>query len=1602
MKHLYTLLFITILTSFQFVCAQNEGEIVDLNSAEDSKLEISQNRETGFNLETAVDKISLTQKETELGFFYKLSSNLLMKTFKNGYPDLPVISRLIEVPFGAKVKINIVDYDEEVIKLSDLGINSKIYPAQPSKSKCEDCDDDETFYFKEEVYKLDEFLNKEIINFEDKGILRYKRLGRIEIAPIQYNPSQNVLKVINNIKLEVKFVGADMAKTREMREKYANHFFGDLSGNIINYKPLESKELIDQNPVTYVIVSDRMFESQLQPFIEWKEKKGFNVITAYTDNIGSTTTEIKTYLEDLYNNPNPTAPSFVLFVGDVGEIPAWDGDAGSHVTDLEYCEYTGDNLPEVYYGRFSAQNTTQLQPQIDKTLEYEKYEMADPSYLSEALLVAGDDESWEDVHGNGAMWYADNYYFNSDNDMNSHLFLQDPPNGNAAVHDSIIANVNSGISYANYTAHCSSSGWGTPSFTTSDVANLTNEGKYGLWVGNCCLSVKFDNDECFGEAALRAENSGAIGDIGGSNSTYWDEDYWWGVGYIDNPVEEPAYEESGLGVYDGMFHTKTNEVDDPSTWYVTQGQAVVCGNLAVEASTSTRKEYYWEIYHLMGDPSLTPYLGVPEAMTVSATPSTLMIGMNSLTVNTEAYAYVALSFNGELLDAKVADATGQAALSFESLANVGEADLVVTAQNRQPYIGTITVSPSDQPYVVLDSTSIDDAAGNGNGEADYGESISLDSELKNVSDAYDALGVHDSLYCTDPYITLTDSLEGYGDIAPEAESLIEGAFAFDVSDDVPDQHVASFSMHVTGQDASSNDYTWVSDFSITLNAPVLEIGDMTIDDASGNGDGILDPGESADLIVEVTNSGHADISNVNGTLTSSATELTINSGSSGPVSIATGTTQTLTFNVTADGSTPIGTPVEVDIAVTGASNDQYTDASTKQLVIGEIPEYLISQGGTVSTCVGLFYDSGGPSGEYSNEENYTMTFEPATSGNVIKAEFISFAVESNYDWLKIYDGSSTSDELIGSYDSGNQPGTIIASNTQGALTFEFDSDYSVTKAGWEAEISCVEMNEVAFTVTDGVNPIEDAQVTFAGSSIMTDGSGVASFVVENGTYDYTVSKTGYTEATGSLDVSSDISQDITLNVLTYDITFNLYEEDGSTPIEGDITFDGSTQSTTGGTYTFSDVEYGEGKSYSITVNNDYYADYNGTVDVTQARTLEITMEPNLYDVNIGAKDTAGAMISGCSVTIDGTTHVTNGSGIASFSLSQGSYTYDVTHPGYTSGNGSIEVDGLESSYSDTVELTIESYSITFEVYESDGVTTLEASVTFDGETQTATGGTCTFSDIVYSGVKSYEVTAEEHVTESGQIDLTSDMTKEILMDSLSYSVTVSVSDEESNALSGATVEMNGEEQTTGSNGTVNYSVHKGNYTCRVNMSGYKEDVNDVTIDQDQTLNVTLLKYYDVTFTVLADSSDSPISGATVTVDGTDHTTDSNGEATTTLVSGTYDYTVTADGYKDASGSINVTGNTGTNIRLEADISGIDMLSDQLRVYPNPADEELIIEFTGSGKMQYELLDMTGKTVQRGSLPQQTNKLDVSTHASGIYFIRVRNDKQYVNYKLIIE
>jgi hypothetical protein len=988
----------------------------------------------------------------------------------------------------------------------------------------------------------------------------------------------------------------------------------------------------------------------------------------------------------LYENPSDgTAPSFVLFVGDIDQVPTFDGTSGSHVTDLYYCEYTGDKLPEVYYGRFSAETTDELQYQIDKTLEVEKYEMPDPSYLDNVVLVAGVDSTYAPTHGNGAINYANDNYTNATNGITSYYYLYGDDSGVMAsdtteASASIISTISNGVSLANYTAHCSSDGWADPSFSISDIAGMNNEHMYPLLIGNCCLSSKFDDNDCFAEEIVYAQNEGAVGYIGGSNNSYWDEDYYWGVGLTSSITPNPTYADSELGAYDRAFHTNGETEDD---WYVTAAQMIVAGNLGVEASSSTRKTYYWEIYHLMGDPSFTPYITVPTAITASYN-NDVIIGSSTFTVNTEENAYVAFSKDGVLLDAKIADASGTVNLTFPGLSNVGTADIVITKQNRAPEIGTVNIIPSTTPYITLESYTIDDAAANNNGMADFGEVVNLDVTLKNVSDTYDALNVETELSTTDTNLIIIDSLETYGTIAALAESLKNGAFSISIDNNIEDQHILNFDLAITGDDESSNSYTWDSNINLAVNAPVLEIGDMTIDDSgTGNGDGILDPGETATVNVSTSNTGHADISNVIGDLTiqgGSSPYLTINSGTSSAYPLVVSATDIASFTVTADVTTPIGTPVDVIINLTGGIADQYSDITSKVIVIGEIPEYTIDQGGTVSTCVGLFYDSGNSSSEYSDDEDYTMTFTSATVGKNIQANFLSFDVEDDnpsciYDKLSIYNGTSTSDALIGEYCGTTSPGVVTANNPDGALTFEFHSDWSVYKAGWEAEISCVDSYEVTFIVSDGSGLINGATISFNEEEKITNSLGECLFSnvnIQSGA-EYTIRKTGYVDFTSSLDV---VGQNVTENVTlvdAYDITFDITAEDGEIGVDAEVTFNGVTQIATEGTTTFTGLAFELDKQCTITAEG--YFDTKATVDVDTDKTVEVAMNHICYSVSFNVEDREDKAFEGVKILFNSIEQITNSEGSTTFTKVNPDINLDyrITKDGYNDLTGSLDV-----------------------------------------------------------------------------------------------------------------------------------------------------------------------------------------------------------------------------------------------------------------------------------------------------------------------------------------
>ncbi|MCD6177127.1 MAG: Gingipain R, partial [Candidatus Cloacimonetes bacterium] len=698
-------------------------------SSSSTQLELLRSDDNNLQMKLTMDKILAFDVTTDEGTFSQISIENFTHSTNIGAPKLPIIRKLISVPFGAEVSAQVLNYETSIIKLEDFGINYQLMPAQLPVSKSVD-PSEIVFSYDPKIYSKNQFIPNEIISIEELGIMRGVRLFILEIAPIQYNPVEGTILVNNNIDIIVDFIGGDHAQTQWKRDKaYSPYFEATFAKSVINYSHIQSRDQITQYPIKYIVLSDPMFEEQLQPFIEWKTEKGFEVIEAYTDdpNVGNTLTSIKSFLQDQYDagTPEDPAPSFVLFVGDVAQIPAWAGSTGGHITDLNYVKLDGaDFIADMYYGRFSANNAVELQPQIDKTLEYEKFEMPDPSYLEEVVMIAGMDSSHGNTWGNGQINYGTTYYFNAAHGILSHTYLYPNSGSNSA---NIVQNVSDGIGYINYTAHGSSTSWADPSFTISNINGLQNEHKYGLAVGNCCLTNKFEVPTCFGEAWLRAENKGSIGYIGGTNSTYWDEDYWWGVG-AGAVMSNQTYENTGQGVYDGLFHDHGEDFTD---WYTTTAGMIFNGNLAVTEGGGMIN-YYWEIYSIMGDPSLTPYFGIPQE-NIATYPDVIFLGLDNIQITAEPYSYVSLTMDGVIHGNGLIDNSGIISLDFDAFVAPGMAKLVITRQNCEPLIADIEIIPNEGPYVIFESYAIDDTNnGNGNGLLENGEIVALDMNIENL------------------------------------------------------------------------------------------------------------------------------------------------------------------------------------------------------------------------------------------------------------------------------------------------------------------------------------------------------------------------------------------------------------------------------------------------------------------------------------------------------------------------------------------------------------------------------------------------------------------------------------------------------------------------------------------------------------------------------------------------------------------------------------------------------------------------------------------------------------------------------------------------------
>ncbi|PDH47574.1 MAG: hypothetical protein CND86_03480 [Bacteroidetes bacterium MED-G21] len=212
-------------------------------------------------------------------------------------------------------------------------------------------------------------------------------------------------------------------------------------------------------------------------------------------------------------------------------------------------------------------------------------------------------------------------------------------------------------------------------------------------------------------------------------------------------------------------------------------------------------------------------------------------------------------------------------------------------------------------------------------------------------------------------------------------------------------------------------------------------------------------------------------------------------------------------------------------------------------------EFNIASSTQVTSCGGIFVDSGGSDGDYINNENQTITIYPENPDEYVSLFFSDFEFETCCDYLTIYDGESTlSPELVpGSNGTSLLGQTYYASptNESGALTITFTSDGSVTYPGWIADIGCTTYGPCFGFDVDVITTYETEEGTSDASATVDITLGNEPFDVLWSTGETTQTITGLTA--GSYNVSISDSEDCitesSFEIIVDPLEYNIDEED---------------------------------------------------------------------------------------------------------------------------------------------------------------------------------------------------------------------------------------------------------------------------------------------------------------------------------------------------------------------------------------------------------------------------------------------------------------------------
>jgi hypothetical protein len=782
------------------------------------------------------------------------------------------------------------------------------------------------------------------------GLFRGYRIAQFALHPVEYVPAEGRLEWLTSV--EVRITTAPDAGALAETARMIRHDQGTVErvGHLVDnadqafaYRGVQrlrgDDQLDPEAGYKYVIITTDMWDDYLDPLVEFETERGFKagvflkswILDNYTAGVDEQD-NIRDFVIDAYQT---WGTDYLLLVGDARDangIPhrglysttAYSTSDDDIAADMYYSCLDGtwnddgdglwgepgedDLYHELGVARACVDNATEMENFLTKVTRYVLepiIEECDEALMAGELL-------WSDPTWGGD--YKDEIKDGSS--AHGYTTVGFPPTMNVDVlydrnatwsYTQLIALMENGLNIVNHLGHCDVTY--AMKMYNSNIPSFDNDGTvhtYNFVYSQGCYCGSFDNrgsggsygEDCFAET-FQTDDDGAVAVVMNAR-------YGWGQHmstngssqYFDREFFDAMFGEGIFAIADVNDDSKMDTI-----WAINYGANRYC---------------YYEL-NVFGDPTMHLWTAEPGDLEVVHA-SSVLIGQPEMDVFVNAAgggpvenARVTIYTDDySVWDSALTDVTGRAVLHPEAET---PATLYVkaTAHDYLDADSQCAIIPPDGPYLIFQGCAVLDAGGDGDGVLDAGESVGLEMTIENVG-IEPTTGVVATIASTDPHVTITEPVRSFPGIPAGAQGLCVEPFEFDVSGATPDEHVIAFT--VTMQ---ANEGSWDGHFNLPVESPVLEAGDLVVDDFAppGNGDGGADPGDVFFVALDIANVGHSDCGELTATLTCSHPEAMVLDGLGECGGVPMGgeaTASGFQMELTAACPTPFMLPIEVELS----------------------------------------------------------------------------------------------------------------------------------------------------------------------------------------------------------------------------------------------------------------------------------------------------------------------------------------------------------------------------------------------------------------------------------------------------------------------------------------------------------------------------------------------------------------------------------------------------------------------------------------------------------------------------------------------------------------